>query len=276
MGVAKKATARGITVHPTAIVDPRAELAAGVEICPYAVIGPHVRLMEGVRVAAHAVIDGRTVIGAGSQIFPFASIGQIPQDLKYKGEPSELVIGANNTIREYVTMNPGTTGGGMVTRVGSHGLFMVGVHIAHDCQVGDHVVMANNATLAGHVEVGDWAFFGGLCAVHQFARVGRHAMIGGMSGVEHDVIPYGSVMGNRARLAGLNIVGLKRRGFTREQIHTLRTAYRLLFAQEGTMAERLSDVEEIYHDNEVVMEIVAFIRADSSRAICQPGPGDVE
>lgn len=276
MGVAKKATARGITVHPTAIVDPRAELATGVEIGPYAVIGPHVRLMDGVRVAAHAVIDGRTVIGAGTQIFPFASIGQIPQDLKYKGEPSELVIGANNTIREYVTMNPGTTGGGMVTRVGGNCLFMVGVHIAHDCKVGDHVVMANNATLAGHVEVGDWAFFGGLCAVHQFARVGRHAMIGGMSGVEHDVIPYGSVMGNRARLAGLNIVGLKRRGFTREQIHTLRTAYRLLFAQEGTMAERLSDVEEIYHDNEVVMEIVAFIRADSSRAICQPGPGDVE
>lgn len=276
MRVAKEATARGITVHPTAIVDARAELATGVEIGPYAVIGPHVRLMEGVRVAAHAVIDGRTVIGAATRIFPFASIGQIPQDLKYKGEPSELVVGANNTIREYVTMNPGTTGGGMVTRVGSHGLFMVGVHIAHDCKVGDHVVMANNATLAGHVEVGDWAFFGGLCAVHQFARVGRHAMIGGMSGVEHDVIPYGSVMGNRARLAGLNIVGLKRRGFTREQIHTLRTAYRLLFAQEGTMAERLSDVEEIYHDNEVVMEIVAFIRADSSRAICQPGPGDVE
>jgi UDP-N-acetylglucosamine acyltransferase len=276
MRVAKEATARGITVHSTAIVDARAELATDVEIGPYAVIGPHVRLMEGVRVAAHAVIDGRTVIGAGTRIFPFASIGQIPQDLKYKGEPSELVVGANNTIREYVTMNPGTTGGGMVTRVGSHGLFMVGVHIAHDCKVGDHVVMANNATLAGHVEVGDWAFFGGLCAVHQFARVGRHAMIGGMSGVEHDVIPYGSVMGNRARLAGLNIVGLKRRGFTREQIHTLRTAYRLLFAQEGTMAERLSDVEEIYHDNEVVMEIVAFIRADSSRAICQPGPGDVE
>ena len=276
MRVAKEATARGITVHPTAIVDARAELATGVEIGPYAVIGPHVRLMEGVRVAAHAVIDGRTVVGAATRIFPFASIGQIPQDLKYKGEPSELVVGANNTIREYVTMNPGTTGGGMVTRVGSHGLFMVGVHIAHDCKVGDHVVMANNATLAGHVEVGDWAFFGGLCAVHQFARVGRHAMVGGMSGVEHDVIPYGSVMGNRARLAGLNIVGLKRRGFTREQIHTLRTAYRLLFAQEGTMAERLSDVEEIYHDNEVVMEIVAFIRADSSRAICQPGPGDVE
>ena len=276
MAVAKKATARGIIIHPTAIVEPRAELAVGVEIGPYAVIGPHVRLMEGVRVAAHAVIDGRTMIGAGTQVFPFASIGQIPQDLKYKGEPSELVIGANNTIREYVTMNPGTTGGGMVTRVGNNCLFVVGVHIAHDCKVGDHVVMANNATLAGHVEVGDWAFFGGLCAVHQFARVGRHAMIGGMSGVEHDVIPYGSVMGNRARLAGLNIVGLKRRGFTRDQIHTLRTAYRLLFAEEGTMAERLSDVEEIYHDNEVVMEIVAFIRADSSRAICQPRPGDVE
>ena len=276
MAVVKKAAARAASIHPTAIVDRRAEFGPGVEIGPYAVIGPHVRLMEGVRIAAHAVIDGRTTIGAGSQVFPFASIGQIPQDLKYQGEASELVIGANNTIREYVTMNPGTTGGGMVTRVGNHGLFMVGAHVAHDCKLGDHVVMANNATLAGHVEVGDWALFGGLCAVHQFARIGRHAMIGGMSGVEHDVIPYGSVMGNRARLAGLNIVGLKRRGFTREQIHTLRTAYRLLFAQEGTMAERLSDVEEIYHDNEVVMEIVAFIRADSSRAICQPRPGDVE
>ncbi|HLI14045.1 MAG TPA: acyl-ACP--UDP-N-acetylglucosamine O-acyltransferase [Alphaproteobacteria bacterium] len=276
MAVAHQAEVRDAKVHPTAIVDSRAALAPGVEIGPYSVIGPHVRLMEGVQVGPHVVIDGRTRIGPNTRIFPFASIGHIPQDLKYGGEPSELVIGASNTIREHVTMNPGTKGGGMVTRVGDNCLFMVGVHIAHDCKVGDHVVMANNATLAGHVEVGDWAFLGGLCAVHQFARIGKHAMIGGMSGVENDVIPYGSVVGNRARLAGLNIVGLKRRGFTREQVHALRTAYRLLFAQEGTMTERLSDVEEIYHDNEVVMEIVAFIRADSSRAICQPRPGDVE
>ncbi len=273
---AKPARAAGIEIHPSAIVDPRAELGSGVAIGPYSVIGPHVRLAAGVRVGSHVAIDGRTAVGAHTAIFPFASIGHIPQDLKYKGEPSELVIGANNSIREHVTMNPGTAGGGMVTRVGDSCLFMVGAHVAHDCQLGDHVVMANNATLGGHVGVGDWAILGGLSAVHQFVRIGRHAMIGGMSGVEHDVIPYGSVMGNRARLAGLNVVGLKRRGFTREQIHTLRTAYRLLFAQEGTMAERLSDAEEIYHDNEAVMEIVAFIRADSSRAICQPRPGDVE
>jgi len=271
-----KAGGTAIDIHPTAIVDARAELGPGVRIGAYSVIGAHVRLAERVRLDSHVAVDGRTTIGPGTAIFPFASIGHIPQDLKYKGEPSELVIGANNTIREHVTMNPGTTGGGMVTRVGDNCLFMVGSHVAHDCQVGDHVVMANNATLAGHVHVGDWAILGGLSAVHQFVRIGRHAMIGGMSGVEHDVIPYGSVMGNRARLAGLNVVGLKRRGFTREQIHTLRTAYRLLFAQEGSMAERLSDAEEIYHDNETVMEIVAFIRADSSRAICQPRPGDVE
>ena len=270
------ADAHSVEVHPTAIVAPSAELGDGVQIGPYSVLGAHVRLGAGVRVGSHVAIEGRTTIGRGTVIFPFASIGHVPQDLKYKGEPSELVIGANNSIREHVTMNPGTSGGGMVTRVGANCLFMVGAHVAHDCQLGDHIVMANNATLGGHVHVGDWAILGGLSAVHQFARIGRHAMIGGMSGVEHDVIPYGSVMGNRARLAGLNVVGLKRRGFTREQIHALRTAYRLLFAQEGTMAERLSDAEEIYHDNEAVMEIVAFIRADSSRAICQPRPGDVE
>lgn len=276
MAVNVSPAVQGARIHPTAIVDPHAELARGVEIGPYSVIGAQVRLMESVRVGPHVVIDGHTRIGPNTVIFPFASIGHIPQDLKYRGEPSKLIIGSGNTIREHVTMNPGTTGGGMVTRVGNECLFMVGSHVAHDCKIGDHVVMVNNATLAGHVEVGDWAVLGGLCAVHQFCRIGRYAMIGGMSGVENDVIPYGSVMGNRARLAGLNIIGLKRRGFTREQIHTLRTAYRLLFAQEGTMAERLSDVEEIYHDNEVVMEIVAFIRADSSRAICQPTPGDVE
>lgn len=270
------ATIHEVRIHPTAIVDPQAELARGVEVGPFSIVGARVRLMEGVRVGPHVVVQGRTTVGPNTVIFPFASIGHIPQDLKYKGEPSELIIGAGNTIREHVTMNPGTTGGGMITRVGNECLFMVGSHVAHDCKIGDHVVMANNATLAGHVEIGDWAVLGGLCAVHQFCRIGKYAMIGGMSGVENDVIPYGSVVGNRARLAGLNIVGLKRRGFTREQIHALRTAYRLLFAQEGTMAERLLDVEEIYHDNEVVMEIVAFIRFDSNRAICQPIPGDVE
>jgi UDP-N-acetylglucosamine acyltransferase len=226
-----------------------------------------------VRLESHVVVDGRTRIGANTRIFPFASIGQPPQDLKYAGERSELIIGGNNTIREYATMNPGTKGGGMVTRVGDGGLFMVGIHVAHDCIVGDNVVMANNATLAGHVVIGDYAVLGGLSAVHQFVRIGRHAMVGGMSGVENDVIPYGSVMGDRAHLSGLNIVGLKRRGVDRDDIHALRRAYRLLFAHEGTMTERLADVRQLFADNEAVMEIVEFIDSDSTRAVCQPKEG---
>ena len=257
-------------IHPTAIVESGAKLGEEVTIGPYCIVGPEVELGEGVGLTSHVVVAGRTIIGPNTRIYPFASIGHPPQDLKYKGEASRLVIGANNVIREYVTMNPGTEGGGMVTQVGNNGLFMIGAHVAHDCKIGNHVVMANNATLAGHVEVGDWAILGGLSAVHQFVRVGHHAMIGGMSGVEHDVIPYGSVMGDRARLSGLNVVGLKRRRFSRESIHALRTAYRLLFAQEGAMAERLADVEAMFGDNEPVMDIVNFIRFDSSRAMCQP------
>lgn len=257
-------------IHPTAIVESGAKLGEEVTIGPYCIVGPEVELGEGVGLTSHVVVAGRTIIGPNTRIYPFASIGHPPQDLKYKGESSRLVIGANNVIREYVTMNPGTEGGGMVTQVGNNGLFMIGAHVAHDCKIGNHVVMANNATLAGHVEVGDWAILGGLSAVHQFVRVGHHAMIGGMSGVDRDVIPYGSVMGDRARLSGLNVVGLKRRRFSRESIHALRTAYRLLFAQEGAMAERLADVEAMFGDNEPVMDIVNFIRFDSSRAMCQP------
>ncbi len=257
-------------IHPTAIVEPGARLGEEVTIGPYCTVGPEVELGEGVSLTSHVVVAGRTTIGPNTRIYPFASIGHPPQDLKYKGESSQLVIGANNVIREYVTMNPGTEGGGMVTQVGNNGLFMIGAHVAHDCKIGNHVIMANNATLAGHVEVGDWAILGGLSAVHQFVRVGHHAMIGGMSGVEHDVIPYGSVMGDRARLSGLNVVGLKRRRFSRENIHALRTAYRLLFAQEGAMAERLADVEAMFGDNKPVMDIVNFIRFDSSRSMCQP------
>jgi len=257
-------------IHATAIVDPAAELGRGVEIGPFCVVGPNVSLGDGVVLMSHVVVAGRTEIGANTRIYPFAVIGERPQDLKYGGEPSTLSIGCNNVIREYVTMNPGTEGGGMVTRVGNNCLFMVGAHVAHDCRVGDHVIMANNATLGGHVTVGDYAILGGLSAVHQFVRIGEHAMIGGMSGVEHDVIPYGSAMGDRARLSGLNIIGLKRRGISRDDIHSLRTAYRLLFAEEGTMAERVADVVEIYHGNQAVMDIVEFIRADSSRAVCQP------
>jgi UDP-N-acetylglucosamine acyltransferase len=259
-------------IHPSAVVDPGAKIAESASIGPYCVIGPDVELAEKTVLHAHVVVAGRTRIGAGTEIYPFASIGHPPQDLKYEGEPSELVIGERNTIREHVTMNPGTKGGGMLTRVGNDCLFMTGAHVAHDCLIEDHVIMANNATLGGHVVVGEHAIIGGLSAVHQFTRIGRHAMIGGMTGVEQDVIPYGSALGDRARLSGLNIIGLKRRGFSRDDIHALRTAYRLLFAEEGTKTERLADVGEIYSDNATVMEIVSFMSSDSPRGICQPHP----
>jgi UDP-N-acetylglucosamine acyltransferase len=248
-------------------------LAEDVSIGPYCVVGEEVVLGAGVTLIAHIVVDGRTTIGEKTRIFPFASIGLEPQDLKYRGEKSRLVIGRHNTIREHVTMNPGTEGGGMVTRVGDHGLFMVGAHVAHDCQIGDHVIMANNATLAGHVVVEDYALLGGLSAVHQFVRIGQHAMIGGMSGVERDVIPYGQVMGDRARLSGLNIIGMQRRGFSREDIQTLRSAYQFLFSADGTFNDRVTEMAERFGGVAPVDDIIAFIRADSTRAICQPkGP----
>ena len=256
-------------IHATAIVPKGVQLGTGVSVGPYCVLGESVVLGENVTLHAHVAVAGRTHIGAGTVIFPFASIGHPPQDLKYSGETSELIIGASNVIREHVTMNPGTAGGGMVTRIGDNGLFMAGAHVAHDCQVGNHVILANHATLAGHVSVGDYAILGGLSAVQQFARIGQHAMIGGMSGVVDDVIPYGSVLGNRAHLGGLNVIGLKRRGFSRDQIHGLRNAYRMLFAAEGTLQERLEDVASLYSEHKEVMEIVDFIRA-TSRSICTP------
>ena len=260
-------------IHATAIIAPGATLADDVVIGPYCVVGRRVELGAGVRLMSHVVVEGRTTIGEGTRIFPFASLGFEPQDLKYRGEESSLVIGRNNTLREYVTMNPGTEGGGMVTRVGDHGLFMVGVHVAHDCQIGDHVVMANNATLAGHVVVEDFALLGGLSAVHQFVRIGRHAMIGGMSGVERDVIPYGQVMGDRARLSGLNIIGMQRHGFSREDIQGLRSAYQFLFSAEGTFNDRVNEAADRFGGIRPVDDMITFIRADSSRAICQPkGP----
>ena len=260
-------------IHPTAIVAPGATLAEDVSIGPYCVVGEEVVLGAGVTLIAHIVVDGRTTIGEKTRIFPFASIGLQPQDLKYCGEKSRLVIGRHNTIREHVTMNPGTEGGGMVTRVGDRGLFMVGAHVAHDCQIGDHVIMANDATLAGHVVVEDYALLGGLSAVHQFVRIGQHAMIGGMSGVERDVIPYGQVMGDRARLSGLNIIGMQRRGFSREDIQTLRSAYQFLFSADGTFNDRVTEMAERFGGVAPVDDIIAFIRADSTRAICQPkGP----
>jgi UDP-N-acetylglucosamine acyltransferase len=261
-------------IHQTAVIYDNAKIGENIKIGPYSIVGPDVELADGVVLDSHVVVNGHTKIGANTKIFPYASIGSPPQDMKYKGEPSRLVIGCNNIIRENVTMNPGTEGGGMLTEIGNNCLFMVGSHVAHDCMIGDHVVLVNNATLGGHVTLDEWVIIGGLSAVHQFARVGRHAMVGGMTGVEYDVIPYGSVTGNRARLQGLNIVGLKRRGFDRDQIHELRNAYRLLFAPEGTMAERLDDVAKLFSENELIMEIVRFISADSSRAICQPNLED--
>ena len=262
-------------IHPTAIISASATIAESAIIGPYCTIGSNVILGEDVELVSHVCISGRTKIGNKTKIFPFASIGSDPQDLKFQGELSQLIIGSSNVIREHVTMNPGTNGGGLLTEIGNNCLFMVGSHVAHDCRVGDQVILVNNATLGGHVEIGDWALVGGLSAIHQFVRIGKHAMVGGMSGVENNVIPYGSVIGNRARLSGLNIVGLKRRGFSRDEIHDLRKAYRLIFAEEGTLTERLEDVEEDFANNEPVLEILEFIRRESSRSICQPGLEDV-
>jgi UDP-N-acetylglucosamine acyltransferase len=257
-------------VHPTAIIAPGAQLADDVIVGPYCIVGEHVALAAGVDLKSHVVIDGRTTIGERTRIFPFASIGFETQDLKYKGELSSLEIGHDNTIREHVTINPGTEGGGMVTRVGNHCLLMVGAHVAHDCQIGDHVILVNNGTLGGHVVMEDYAILGGLSAVHQFCRIGRHAMIGGMSGVERDVIPYGLAMGDRARLTGINIIGMQRRGFSRDDIQSLRNAYNGLFADEGTLSERVDEVARRFAGIGPVDDLIAFIRADSSRAICQP------
>jgi UDP-N-acetylglucosamine acyltransferase len=260
-------------IHPSAVVDPGAVLEEGVNIGPFCVVGPNVRLGRNVQLHSHVVVEGHTAIGEGTKISAFAALGTPPQDLKYRGEDTHLEIGCNNIIREHVTMNPGTTTGRSLTRVGDHNMFMVGAHIAHDCVVGNRVIFANNATLAGHCKVEDHAILGGLCAVHQFARIGAYAFIGGMSGVENDVIPYGMALGNRARLAGLNVVGLKRNGFSREQIHQMRQAFRLLFAEEHTLPERLGAVEEAYGDEPAVQRILSFVRTESNRPLCLPRHG---
>lgn len=257
-------------IHATALVDPKAELAAGVRIGPYCIVGPKVELGEDVELLSHVVVEGHTRIGARTRIFPFASIGHRPQDLKFAGERSELVVGHDTVIREHVTMNPGTEGGGLLTSVGDGCLFMVASHVAHDCHIGDHVIMANNATLGGHVSIGDRAIIGGLAAVHQFVRIGRQAMIGGMTGVENDIIPYGLAFGDRARLHGLNVVGLKRTGFSRSEIQALTGAYRLLFADHDTLAERTAQVEREFGETRGVADLIGFVRGDSSRALCRP------
>lgn len=262
-----------ITVHPTAIIEDGATLAEGVRIGPFSIVGANATLGEGVVLHSHAVVAGRTTIGARTQIFPFASIGHQPQDLKYKGEPSTLTIGTDCLIREGVTINPGTEGGGMTTTVGNGCAFLANSHVGHDCHVGNNVIFSNNVMLAGHCDVGDFAILGGGAAAIQFARIGAHSFLGGMSGLEHDLIPYGMALGNRAYLSGLNIIGLKRRGFSASEIHDLRRAYRLLFAAEGTLLERVDDVAEEFRDHPIVMEIIAFIRAGGKRSMCTPKNG---
>ncbi len=265
------------TTHPTAIIGKNVQLAKDVEVGAYCVLDGDITIGTGTKLHAHVVIGGHTTIGKNCQVFPFASLGYAPQDLKYKGEKSKLVIGDNNIIREHVTMNPGTEGGGMLTQIGSNCLFMVGAHVAHDCRIGNNVILVNSATLGGHVEIGDHAIIGGLSAVHQFVRIGQHAMIGGMSGVEHDVIPYGSVMGERANLAGLNLVGLKRRGFDRDTIHALRNAYKTLFEdQDGTLADRASRIEQEFSGVGAVKEIITFMNEKGSRSLCVPKSTNAE
>ncbi len=258
------------SIHPTSIVEDGAKIGADVRIGPFCTIGADVALGDGCELLSHVAVAGRTTIGPRTRIFPFASIGHQPQDLKFRGEPSTLSIGAECLIREGVTMNPGTAGGGLKTVVGDTCAFLANSHVGHDCVVGNGVIFSNNVMLAGHCTVGDYAILGGGAAVIQFARVGAHSFLGGMSGLENDLIPYGMALGNRAHLSGLNIVGLQRRGFTRENIHDLRRAYRLLFAAEGTLKERLDDVAQEFGDHPIVQEIVAFIRAGGKRALCTP------
>jgi len=260
-------------IHASAIVEDGARLGADVRIGPFCVVGRDVTLGDGCELVSHVAIAGRTSIGGGARIFPFASIGHQPQDLKYAGEPSTLTIGANCLIREGVTMNPGTSGGGMETVIGDRCAFLANSHVGHDCRVGNDVILSNNVMLAGHVTIGDFVIIGGGAAVIQFTRVGTHAFIGGLSGLENDLIPYGMALGNRAYLGGLNLVGLRRRGFSRESIHDLRRAYRLLFADEGALMERVEDVAQEFAEHPQVHEILDFIRTGGERALCTPRNG---
>lgn len=261
------------SIHPTAIVAEGAQLGAGVKIGPYCIVGSEVVLGEGVELISHACVEGRTTIGAGTQIYPFASVGHRPQDLKYHGEASRLEIGERCIIRESVTINPGTEGGGMLTRIGNDCLLMACAHVAHDSIVGNNVIMANYVGIAGHCRIGDNVIFGGSSVVHQFTRVGAHAFVGAHSMVDGDVIPYGMAVGNRANLNGLNLVGLKRSKFDREAIHRLRAAYRLIFASEGTLRERVDDAAELFKQDKLVQDVVAFIAAATDRPILIPRNG---
>lgn len=257
-------------IHPTAIVAATAEVADDARIGPYCLVGEGVRIGAGCELASHVVVTGRTRIGQNNRIFPFASIGHEPQDLKYKGEPSEIVIGDGNTIREGVTINPGTQGGGMLTSIGNNNLLMAYAHVAHDCRIGDGVVLANCATLAGHVEVQNGAIIGGLSAIHQFVRIGSLAMVGGMSGVVKDVPPFCLTAGGyRPGLAGINIIGLKRRGVPQASVQLLKELYRLLLASAGKLAERLAQAEQLVGEDAYGRAMVDFVR-DAKRGLTLP------
>ena len=246
-----------------------AKISKSADIGPYVVIGPKVEIGDNVKIHSHVNISGDTKIKKGNIIYPFASIGSDPQDLKYKGETTKLVIGENNIIREYVTINPGTEGGGGLTRIGNNCLIMISAHIAHDCDVGDNVIIANNAAIAGHAQIGDDVVIGGNCGVQQFARIGKMAMIGGMTGVDRDVIPYGLSIGNRNYLTGINVVGLRRRSIPNKEIITLSNAYKEIFRSEN-LHDNLKNLNGEFKDNSYVKDVVDFINKDKKRPICTP------
>jgi UDP-N-acetylglucosamine acyltransferase len=255
-------------IHQTALINRQAEIDSEVEIGPYSVIGAGVKIGKETKVASHVVIEGRTSLGQGNTIYQFATIGSRPQDLKYRGEASELVIGNHNTIREYVSLNPGTAGGGMVTRVGDHNLLMMHCHIAHDCLIGSHNIIANGATLGGHVVVEDYVIVGGLVGIHQFARIGSGAILGAGSMVSKDVPPFCNATGDRARLRGLNLEGLKRRGFTTTAIDALKKAYRIIFQSKLKTKDALEKVRREISPTAEIEILLAFI-AQSQRGICR-------
>ena len=256
-------------IHKTVIVDNKAKVSNSANIGPYSVIGPNVEIGENVIIHSHVNISGNTKIGNGNKIYPFASIGNDPQDLKYNGEETKLVMGNNNKIREYVTINPGTVDGGGLTKIGNNCLFMISSHIAHDCHVGNNVIIANNVPLGGHVTIDDNVVIGGNSAVQQFTRIGKLAMIGGMTGVLHDVIPYGLSIGNRNYLQGINLIGLRRAKFDNKNILGLSKAYKEIFATEN-LVDNLSKLNGVFKENPLVKDVIEFITKDKKRSICTP------
>ena len=256
-------------IHKTAIIDSKAKISSNVEIGPYSVIGPDVVIEEYTKIHSHVNITGNTFIDKENIIYPFASIGNDPQDMKYQGEKTKLTIGKKNIIREYVTINPGTKQGGGITKVGSDNLIMIGAHIAHDCIIGNNIVIANSAAIAGHAEIEDKVIIGGNCGVQQFTRIGKMAMIGGMTGVSRDVIPYGLSTGNRNYLNGINVVGLRRNKVANKEIIGLTNAYKEIFKSES-LSENLNRLNGEFTDNPLVQEVVEFINRDKKRPICTP------